>query len=161
METDDAEGQVGTRHLCDALHHRAVFWARLLLQDTDMIGIQQKPYGPWSSAGRSDWRIARPRARTSSKAGSSFMEPITRSNQSGAGLRAFIASSSSDTASSNALSRYSRVLSSIEDSPVGYSLCWAVSVCGTTARPKVDCPAARPRRCDFSPLPHVYCAVNA
>jgi hypothetical protein len=42
MEADNAERQIGTPYLSDASHQRGVFRACLLLQDTDVIGIQQK-----------------------------------------------------------------------------------------------------------------------
>jgi hypothetical protein len=45
VETDDTECQVGTPHLGDARHQRGIFRARLLLQDTDVIGIQKKLHG--------------------------------------------------------------------------------------------------------------------
>jgi hypothetical protein len=39
------KGQVGARHLPDASTQRPVLGARLLLQDTDVIGIQQELHG--------------------------------------------------------------------------------------------------------------------
>jgi hypothetical protein len=83
-----------------------------------MISIHRKVHSEPPAAGLSAWRMAWPRANTSSNAGPSFIEPIKWSNQFGSGPRVFIATCSSRTASSTAVIRSARVASDVNCSPV-------------------------------------------